>query len=146
MKVRGGLSEHGQKNDAWWTMSWGAVRQAPAKKRQRAFLALGALCSLDCSLTWFHASCDKHLHPIYKSCLFLLEAKHSYRPQSAQCALNLDMVLISCFSRHNLQYVPGTVFKLLCPEKFWERVALWTCSNVLTAIYLHAFLSSKIFP
>lgn len=32
MKVRGGLWEHGQKNDAWLTTPWGAVREAPGRK------------------------------------------------------------------------------------------------------------------
>jgi hypothetical protein len=50
-------------------------RGARGKKGREPFTSGEVFSSLNCSWTSFHASSVKHLLSIYKTCLFLLDAR-----------------------------------------------------------------------
>ena len=97
------LLEHWENNDTGWIPPWGTVERL-REKRQRDFY-LGCTLFPGCSLMWFCTSCVKYLHSIYKTCLFFLMSKHSYRTQSAEenaecilkCVSSVDMAFCLAF-------------------------------------------------
>lgn len=57
---------HGQKNDPWWTMPWGSCKALRVVPGEKAFYPR-CISFLGLFWMWFHTSCNKYLHSIYKT-------------------------------------------------------------------------------
>lgn len=79
------------------------------QEKGRGHFTSGAFCAMDGFWVWFLASCVIHLHSIYK--IFILIG---WKLTGIELKIvNVSWIwiwpfgLLSCFSRYNLQYVPG---------------------------------------
>lgn len=103
------VSEHSQKNDAWWPILGQLWERLPEEKAKGLlpqvhfvpWISLG--CFFIPPVLHIHIQLVRHVHSGW-----MLE--HSYRAQSGQCTLNLDMAF--CFSFmlcqiQSIQHVEG---------------------------------------
>lgn len=92
-----GLSEHGPENGAWWTVPWGDTREAPGKNKAEGLLprvsfvprvVLG--CDFVPPVLSIYIQFTRNVYPCWMS-------EHSYRTQSGQCALKMDITFCLAF-------------------------------------------------
>ena len=104
----------------------------------------GAFCTLDCSWTGFCIFCDKHLHSIYKTCLFLLDIRTQLQNPTWSVDPGSGSGLLPGFSAFpDIMYRTrqAIVFKLLCPEKVLGKSCSVNIYDVLKGVYHHVFPS-----
>lgn len=108
---------------------------------------LRCILFLDCSWMWFCVSCDKHLHPVYKTHLLLLDVwkaiEHNFLvyPESGY-GLCFDFA----FSLIEYGVCPRKLYlNFSVLRKFWERDALSIFSTYLLAFIYPIFSLIMIF-
>lgn len=102
------------------------------EEKQRAFTS-GVFCALGCSWMWFPASCVKHLHWIYKPCLFLLGVRTWLQTPAWPVCPEPGYNLLPCW--HTFTEIIYSMYQALCLNRSvlrtWERAALAIFSKCL---------------
>lgn len=97
------LSEHGQKNGVWCTITWATVREAPDKKAE---ILLSQEYFIPCVVHrhYFMPPMANDYLQFMRHIYFCWMSKHSCRIQSGQCTLNLDVAFCLVHAFQDILY------------------------------------------
>lgn len=136
------MLEHGSRNDAWWSMPWGTVREAKGKKTESRLPWVPLV-------PWWFLPPETNICIQFIRCFFLLDARTCYRSQSAErvcwmlssvwpesgCSL---LPRFHAFSRENVWYLCLNWSVL---RKLWEKTSVFIFSMCLLMFISMVFWS-----